>query len=64
MLHSEWHEERGVALLILVLQFPKADPATKKCLYEFYLANSRHINGWDLVDCSTAHPRRPSSTKP
>jgi 3-methyladenine DNA glycosylase AlkD len=55
VLHSPWHEERAVALLILVLQYPKADAATKKRLYDFYLTNTRHINGWDLVDCSAPH---------
>ena len=54
-LHSAWHEERAVALLILVLQYPKSDVDTKKILYDFYLANTRHINGWDLVDCSAPH---------
>ena len=55
VLHSEWHEERIVALLILVLQYPKADAKTKKSLYDFYLGNTRWINNWDLVDCSAPH---------
>jgi 3-methyladenine DNA glycosylase AlkD len=55
LLHSPWHEERSVALLIMVLQYPKADPAGKKSLYDFYLANTLFVNGWDLVDCSAPH---------
>src|SRR5258708_6994478 len=39
-LHSEWHDERGVALLIMVLQFPKADAKAQKALYDLYLANT------------------------
>jgi 3-methyladenine DNA glycosylase AlkD len=54
-LHSEWHEERAAALLILVLQFPKADAASQKSIYDFYLANTSHVNSWALVDCSAPH---------
>src|SRR5262245_8188733 len=35
LLHSHWHEERSVALLILVLQYPKADEKTKGDIYAF-----------------------------
>ena len=42
-------------MLILVLQYPKGDDAAKKQIYDFYLANTRQINGWDLVDCSAPH---------
>ena len=52
LLESEWHDERGVALLIMALQFPKADPAKQKQLFDFYLANTNRINSWALVDCS------------
>jgi 3-methyladenine DNA glycosylase AlkD len=55
LLHSHWHEERSVALLILVLQYPKADESKKKAIYDFYLGNTARINGWDLVDCSAPH---------
>jgi 3-methyladenine DNA glycosylase AlkD len=52
VLRSRWHDERGVALLILVLQYPRADAAGQKRIYDFYLANTAHINSWALVDCS------------
>jgi 3-methyladenine DNA glycosylase AlkD len=55
LLHSEIHEERLAALVILVTQAGKADAATRKRLYEFYLAHTRHINNWDLVDVSAPH---------
>ncbi|NUQ62177.1 MAG: DNA alkylation repair protein [Pirellulales bacterium] len=52
LLHSEIHEERLLALVILVAQFEKGDAAVRKQLYGLYLANTRHINNWDLVDLS------------
>ena len=52
LLHSEIHEERLLALVILVSQFEKADIAIRKSIYDLYLANTGHINNWDLVDLS------------
>ena len=52
LLYSEWHEVRLCALLILVLQFEKADEAHRQTLVEFYLAHTSQINNWDLVDLS------------
>jgi 3-methyladenine DNA glycosylase AlkD len=52
LLHSEIHEERLLALVILVGQFEKSDRTTRKRIYHLYLANTRHINNWDLVDLS------------
>src|SRR5947207_1802194 len=54
-LQSEWHDERGVALLIMALQYPKADAKAQKALYDVYLANTRQVNSWALVDCSAPH---------
>lgn len=52
LLHSKIHEERLIALLILILQFKKADETQRSVLYKSYLANSKYINNWDLVDTS------------
>lgn len=52
LLHSKIHEERLIALLVLVLQFQKGDEATKKTIYLFYLDNLDRVNNWDLVDSS------------
>jgi 3-methyladenine DNA glycosylase AlkD len=52
LLHSPIHEERLAALVILVMQAAKADAKTRKALYDFYLANTKFINNWDLVDVS------------
>jgi 3-methyladenine DNA glycosylase AlkD len=52
LLHSKIHEERLAALVILVLQTAKGDAETRKRVYDLYLANTKHINNWDLVDLS------------
>ncbi len=51
LLRSEIHEERLIALLILVNQFQN-DELLERRIYEFYLKNTKFINNWDLVDCS------------
>ncbi len=54
LLHNKWHEERLVALFILVDQFKQGDEVTRQHIYELYLQNTAWINNWDLVD-SSAH---------
>jgi 3-methyladenine DNA glycosylase AlkD len=54
LLHSAIHEERALALLILERRVHRAADATRKELYDFYLANTRYVNNWDLVDVSAA----------
>jgi len=52
LLESPWHEERMLALLILVWRFERGDLSIQKRIYESYLSNTRWINNWDLVDIS------------
>ena len=52
LLRSEVHEERLIALLVLVNNFTNGNAAVKKQIYKFYLANTEKINNWDLVDLS------------
>ena len=52
LLNSKIHEERLVALLILVEQYKKVDEANKNKIFDFYLKNTKRINNWDLVDLS------------
>ena len=52
LLHSKFHEERLIALFILVHNFEKGDEGIKKKIYNFYLSNTRYTNNWDLVDLS------------
>ncbi|MDO8428215.1 MAG: DNA alkylation repair protein [Candidatus Diapherotrites archaeon] len=49
-LHSKFHEERLVALLILVQQFEHSDLKAQKKIFNFYLKNKSQVNNWDLVD--------------
>lgn len=53
LLHDKIHERRLTALLILTYQFPKADEARQKDIVDLYLANTKFINNWDLVDLSS-----------
>lgn len=52
LLGSKVHEERLIALLILVQKFQKASEEEQEKIYLFYLANTKYINNWDLVDLS------------
>lgn len=52
LLNSKIHENRLVALLILVNKFAKADDKQQKQIADFYLKNTHNINNWDLVDLS------------
>lgn len=55
LLHSQWHEDRLLALIIMVNQFKKADSGGQKKIYDFYLANTIYVNNWDLVDTSASN---------
>jgi len=55
LLQSEIHEERHLALFILVLQFKRGDDRQRRSIYDLYLGNLSFINNWDLVDCSAEH---------
>lgn len=55
LLKSPIHEERLLALLIMVAQFKKGDKAIQQKIHTSYLAHTRHINNWDLVDASAEY---------
>jgi 3-methyladenine DNA glycosylase AlkD len=52
LLKSPIHEERLLALFILVLGYSKGDAKTQKRIYSLYLQNTKFVNNWDLVDAS------------
>lgn len=52
LLQSPIHEERLLALFILVMQFQKGDEDEREKVYRVYLNNLRFVNNWDLVDSS------------
>ncbi len=55
LLKSKFHEQRLLALIMLVNLFKKADGETQQEIYSFYIANTQYINNWDLVDTTTPH---------
>lgn len=52
LLKSKIHEVRLCALLMLVQQFQKGPDVRQQHIYTTYLAHTRYINNWDLVDLS------------
>lgn len=53
LLASRFHEERLAALLLLVEKYRKAPVDGKKLFVDFYLAQTKSVNNWDLVDLSS-----------
>lgn len=54
LLRSPLHEERLLALVLLVARFRSADAARRAAIYRLYLANLDHVDNWDLVDSSAS----------
>jgi len=52
LLKSKFHEERLLALFMLVAFFKKGDDKEQKNIYDAYLGHTATINNWDLVDGS------------
>ncbi|MFI2652226.1 DNA alkylation repair protein [Micromonospora fulviviridis] len=55
LLTSGVHEERLTALLILVRKFTKGDETERGQIVDIVLANTAHIDNWDLVDSSAPY---------
>jgi 3-methyladenine DNA glycosylase AlkD len=55
LIQSEIHEERLLALLILVQKYRHGSSREKEEIYRIYLDNTKYINNWDLVDASAEH---------
>lgn len=49
------HEERLTSLFILVRRFAKGDRAERAQIFDVILANTGHLNNWDLVDSSAPY---------
>ncbi|KKQ24389.1 MAG: hypothetical protein US39_C0016G0002 [Microgenomates group bacterium GW2011_GWC1_37_12b] len=52
LLRSKIHEVRLIALIILVNTYNKSSDKERAKIFNFYLANTKYINNWDLVDLS------------
>lgn len=55
LLHAGMHEERLLALLMLIRAFTRGDNVLKKKIFKLYLRNTQYINNWDLVDLTAPH---------
>ena len=55
LLSSRFHEERLLALLILVRTYAREDKSTRKKIYGLYMTHTASVNNWDLVDTSAEH---------
>ena len=55
LLRSKFHEERMLALIILVNRHRKGNLSEKEAVYQIYLGHTKYINNWDLVDTSAEH---------
>lgn len=55
LLRSEWHEVRLCALLIMAEKMKRAGAGEAREIVSTYLANTAHINNWDLVDLSAPY---------
>lgn len=53
LLKSKVHEERLIALLILVNKFNRGNINERKEIFNIYLKSTKYINNWDLVDLSS-----------
>ena len=60
ILRSPWHEERLAALIALVGMHREGDSAAQRAIRDLYLASTRHIDNWDLVDTSAAEIAGPA----
>ncbi|MFH1594117.1 MAG: DNA alkylation repair protein [Candidatus Omnitrophota bacterium] len=55
LLRSKFHEERLLALLILVKKYKEGNDASRKKIYAIYFKHKRYINNWDLIDLTANH---------
>ena len=52
IIKSKIHEERLIALFILVAKYKNTGEEQKEKIFNFYLKNIMYVNNWDLVDLS------------
>jgi 3-methyladenine DNA glycosylase AlkD len=52
LLASSYHEERMLALLLMIRRFECGDDKIQENIFRLYLAHTDRINSWDLVDIS------------
>jgi 3-methyladenine DNA glycosylase AlkD len=55
LLRSAFHEDRLLALIILIDRYYKGEGVVKSNIHHLYLKRTRFVNNWDLVDVSAPH---------
>ena len=55
LLASPFHEDRLLALLVLMKIYARGSDAVRRKVYGLYLRNTSRVNNWDLVDLSAPH---------
>lgn len=55
LLRSPWHEERLLALFLMVHAYSRSTDLVREEIVASYLAHTRYINNWDLVDSSAPY---------
>lgn len=55
LLKPNWHEERLLALLLMVRMYQRGDETARQRVYDAYVSHTKFINNWDLVDSSAEH---------
>ncbi len=55
LLESPFHEDRLLALLLLIRRFVQGNELSRQQIHDIYLAHTRFINNWDLVDISAQY---------
>lgn len=55
LITSPWHDDRLLALIILVCHYQKGDQMARAAAYDFYMAHLAYVNNWDLVDTSSGY---------
>ncbi len=55
LLRSSIHEHRFTGLEILVAQYGRSGEEQQEEIFRFYLAHTKCINNWDLVDTSASY---------
>ena len=55
LLQSAFHEDRLLALLILIQRYYSGDADLRGEMHRLYLKHRKFVNNWDLVDASAPH---------
>jgi 3-methyladenine DNA glycosylase AlkD len=55
LLRSAFHEDRLLALFVLMDHYYQGEDAVRSTIHHFYLEHTTFVNNWDLVDASAPH---------